>query len=71
MITSGQQRRCSCGKQFVERNGSFGVNTQNEARGTTNLMPAIMEAVKAYATLGEIARAMRDVFGEYKEPVKF
>ena len=43
----------------------------DEARGTTNLMPAIMEAVTAYATLGEINRAMKDVFGEHKEPVKF
>ncbi len=43
----------------------------DEARGTTNLMPAILEGVKAYATLGEIARAMRAVFGEYKEPVTF
>ena len=43
----------------------------DEARGSTNLMPAIMDAVKAYATLGEINRAMKDVFGEHKEPVKF
>src|SRR5262249_8000261 len=43
----------------------------DEARGSGNLMLPIMDAVKAYATLGEIARAMRDVFGEYKEPVKF
>jgi methylmalonyl-CoA mutase N-terminal domain/subunit len=43
----------------------------DEARGRGNLLPAIMEAVKAYATLGELARAMRDVFGEHKEPVKF
>jgi methylmalonyl-CoA mutase N-terminal domain/subunit len=41
------------------------------ARGTENLMPAIMECVTAYATLGEINRALKDVFGEYKEPVKF
>jgi methylmalonyl-CoA mutase N-terminal domain/subunit len=44
---------------------------RDEARGTTNLMPAISEAVKAYASLGEIARAMKDVFGEHKEPVGF
>jgi methylmalonyl-CoA mutase N-terminal domain/subunit len=44
---------------------------RDEARGPANLMPVIMEAVKAYATLGEIARAMKDVFGEHKEPVKF
>ena len=43
----------------------------DEARGPANLMPAIMEAVKAYATLGEINRALKDVFGEHKEPVKF
>ena len=41
------------------------------ARGATNLMEPIMEAVKAYATLGEINRAMKDVFGEHKEPVKW
>ncbi|HUF93153.1 MAG TPA: methylmalonyl-CoA mutase family protein [Candidatus Limnocylindria bacterium] len=43
----------------------------DEARGNGNLMPAILEAVKVYATLGEINRALRDVFGEYKEPVKW
>jgi methylmalonyl-CoA mutase N-terminal domain/subunit len=43
----------------------------DEARGTANLMPAMMEAVRAYATLGEINRALKDVFGEHKEPVKF
>lgn len=43
----------------------------DEARGTANLMPAIMECVTAYATLGEINRALKDVFGAHKEPVKF
>jgi len=43
----------------------------DEARGTGNLMPAIVEAVRAYATLGEINRAMKDVFGEHKEPVQW
>jgi methylmalonyl-CoA mutase N-terminal domain/subunit len=36
------------------------------AEGTDNLMPYILDAVKAYATLGEISDVMRDVFGEYK-----
>jgi methylmalonyl-CoA mutase, N-terminal domain len=44
---------------------------RDEARGRANLMPAIMEAVTAYATLGEIAQAMKDVFGEHKEPVRW
>ncbi len=37
------------------------------AEGEENLMPHIYEAVKAYATLGEICDAMRDVFGTYEE----
>lgn len=39
------------------------------AQGSENLMPFILKAVKAYATLGEIANALRDVFGEYTEAV--
>ncbi|MEF8775163.1 MAG: methylmalonyl-CoA mutase family protein [Haloarculaceae archaeon] len=36
------------------------------ARGDENLMPPIVDAVKAYATTGEICDAMREVFGEYQ-----
>jgi methylmalonyl-CoA mutase, N-terminal domain len=32
-------------------------------------MPYILDAVHAYATLGDIMGVMRSVFGEYKEPV--
>lgn len=35
--------------------------------GTDNLMPYIINAAKAYATLGEICGVMREVFGEYKQ----
>lgn len=35
------------------------------AKGNENLMPDIIKAVEAYATLGEIANTLRDVFGEY------
>ena len=38
------------------------------AQGTGNLMPPILEAVRAYATLGEICGALREVFGEYNPP---
>ncbi|MBI2461208.1 MAG: methylmalonyl-CoA mutase, partial [Candidatus Rokubacteria bacterium] len=44
---------------------------RDEARGTANLLPAILEAVRAYATLGEMAGALREVFGEHKEPLVF
>ncbi|MGH2584067.1 MAG: methylmalonyl-CoA mutase family protein, partial [Dehalococcoidia bacterium] len=38
------------------------------AEGTDNLMPPIINAVKSYATLGEICGVMRDVFGDYRPP---
>ena len=37
------------------------------ASTTTNLMPPLLEAVRAYATLGEICDTLRDVWGEYEE----
>jgi len=36
-----------------------------------NLMPSVIEAVKAYATVGEIIQVMKDVYGEYEEPIFF
>ncbi len=38
---------------------------RNNAAGTTNLMPGLLDAVEARATLGEIADALRDAWGEY------
>ena len=38
------------------------------AVGAENLMPSIIDAVKAYATLGEICGVLREIFGEYKAP---
>ncbi|ADO00765.1 LOW QUALITY PROTEIN: (R)-methylmalonyl-CoA mutase, isobutyryl-CoA mutase-like catalytic subunit [Citrifermentans bemidjiense Bem] len=42
---------------------------EQAARGTQNLMPFILDAVKTYATLGEIANVMRGVFGIHRETV--
>ena len=39
---------------------------EQAARGSSNLMPPLLEAVKAYATLGEMMGVFRDVFGEYQ-----
>ncbi|HNP53610.1 MAG TPA: methylmalonyl-CoA mutase family protein [Ferruginibacter sp.] len=36
------------------------------ATGDTNIMPLVLEAVEAYATLGEIADVLRSVYGEYR-----
>ena len=37
------------------------------ARGTANTMPLLLEAVRAYATVGEMCDALREVWGEYEE----
>ena len=39
------------------------------ASSEENLMPYIIEAVRAYATLGEICGILREVFGEYQQSV--
>jgi methylmalonyl-CoA mutase, N-terminal domain len=42
---------------------------EDAARSGANLMPVILEAVEACATVGEISDTLRNVFGEYKEAV--
>ncbi|MFN3476195.1 MAG: methylmalonyl-CoA mutase [Candidatus Methylomirabilales bacterium] len=44
------------------------IRLKEAALGEENLMPPLLEAVKAYATLGEICGVLREVFGEYKAP---
>jgi methylmalonyl-CoA mutase N-terminal domain/subunit len=44
---------------------------KSKAQTDENLMPFILEAVKAYATLGEICDVLREVFGEYQDPAEF
>jgi methylmalonyl-CoA mutase N-terminal domain/subunit len=48
------------------------LNTLRQAaRGTANLMPAIIDCVENYVTLGEICDALRREFGEYRGGVSF
>ena len=42
---------------------------QEAAATEENLMPYLIDAVKAHATLGEICAALKEVFGTYREPV--
>ncbi len=57
----------------ARRNGAAAKGALDEvraaAKGKQNLMPPILAAVKAEATLGEISDALREVFGEYRETV--
>lgn len=53
-----------------ERNGTMVEETlqyvREAARGEANLVPPVLEAVRAYATIGEICDVLREVFGEYQ-----
>ncbi len=44
---------------------------RKDAIDDKNVMPSIIEAVKEYATVGEIVQVMKDVYGEFKEPIFF
>lgn len=45
------------------------MELKNAAENDSNLMPFILDAVKVYASVGEICNTLRSVFGEYKEHV--
>ncbi len=47
------------------------ADLKRAARDELNLMPQLLICVKAYATLGEIMDTLKDVYGEYEEPVTF
>jgi methylmalonyl-CoA mutase N-terminal domain/subunit len=42
---------------------------ESDARADRNLMPAVLAAVKAYASVGEIILTLKSVYGEYREPI--
>lgn len=61
-------------KKLKERRDNEKVNKllnkiKEVAATDENLFPYVLEAVKAYATVGEISNALREVFGEYTETV--
>ena len=47
------------------------ASLKETARGTGNIMYPILDASRAYATLGEMCDALREVWGEYVEPPVF
>ena len=59
-----QQRDSAKVKEVLEE-------LRKAAEKDENLMPAILKAVKAYATIGEICNVLREVYGEYKPPTIF
>jgi len=53
------------------RVGATLARVREDARAERNVMPAIVDAVKAYASVGEITRELVGVFGRYREPIRF
>ena len=45
------------------------IGLRKAAQTEGNVMPHMLKAVKSYATLGEITKVLKEVFGEFKEPV--
>ncbi|MDP2969607.1 MAG: methylmalonyl-CoA mutase family protein, partial [Deltaproteobacteria bacterium] len=44
---------------------------ENAARAEKNVMPYLLECCNAYATVGEMTRVFKEVYGEFKEPSIF
>ena len=67
-----EKQKARLGKLKAERDNDKVKQLLDEVRRVAdsdeNIMPVLIEAVKAYATVGEISDALRDVFGEYREP---
>src|ERR1700740_3241235 len=57
------------GRRDITKTKSALAEIERRARTTENLMPAILQAVESYATVGEISDALRHAFGEYQESV--
>jgi methylmalonyl-CoA mutase N-terminal domain/subunit len=58
-----------------ERNGERVTAVLDRVRAVAshneNVMPAVIDAVEAYATVGEVCGVLREVYGTYQEPVRF
>jgi methylmalonyl-CoA mutase N-terminal domain/subunit len=68
-----QEEQCEKLRRLRESRNSETVKRslsglKRAAQGKDNLMPPILECVRAYATLGEMCDILRSVFGEYREP---
>jgi methylmalonyl-CoA mutase N-terminal domain/subunit len=62
-----QELRARRGKDYLRALESV----RKAAFGGANLVPPILEAVHAYATVGEITDTLREIFGEYRDPGYF
>ena len=74
MDEKGEERQINRLKKLRKERDNAKVQRNLErlrkaAEGDENLMPYILDCVHSYATLGETCQVLREVFGEYKEPI--
>ena len=70
--SSGYSRRASIGARAPATPAAWRASldaVRDAARGDTNLVPLVIAAVRASATVGEISDTLRDVFGEHRETI--
>jgi methylmalonyl-CoA mutase N-terminal domain/subunit len=67
-IEKGQRRRLATLRRKRDDRGVRArlSGLEKACRGKDNIMPQVLAAVKAYATLGEISDVLREVFGTYR-----
>jgi methylmalonyl-CoA mutase N-terminal domain/subunit len=67
-VEESQKRRLADVRQKRDAHlvNSACARLEQAARGTDNIMPPLLEAMRAYATLGEVCGVLRRVFGEYR-----
>ena len=74
-IEDYEMQIASLAKVRAERDNQLVAKTlarlRADAAAGANVMPAIMAAVKAYATVGEITKELVRVYGRYAEPIRF
>jgi methylmalonyl-CoA mutase N-terminal domain/subunit len=73
MDPQGYERQCARLEALRQERDNEAVGSalnalRQAAKGTENMMPHILDAVRAYATLGEITDVLREVFGAFQEP---
>ena len=67
-VVAVDSTRLFCGECFYRQTVERRLDRLTiAARGAENLMPLILDAAEAYATVGEISDRLRTVFGEYRE----
>ncbi len=62
-------QRVRAGRDTARAEKTLATLQEQAAMDEVNLMPALVDCVRAYASVGEITRVLKNVYGEFREPV--